>query len=99
MPRKKLRKQRISIRRESILLSEAGPPFLGFISDGSASAPSPPWSVSILGLVLCLCVFVSHTVGGARGGRPPALCRSDVTEAEEGRETPRGRGRGRRRLV
>lgn len=55
MPRKKLRKQRISIRRESSLLSEAGPPLLGFISDRSASLLcSVVVVVSILGLVLCV---------------------------------------------
>ena len=79
MPRKKLRKQRISIRRESSLLSKAGPPFLGFISDRSASLLCSV-VVSRLSWDSCYAFRESHH---------SALCRFDVTEAEEEGNTKR----------
>ena len=52
MPRKKLAKQRSSIRRDSSLLSKAAEPFLGFIYPPLfhrlASLSSAPRAVSIL---------------------------------------------------
>lgn len=97
MPRKKLRKQRISIRRESSLLSEAGPPFLGFIylpSDRSASLLFSGVScLSRAGWRTRALRFVSHTIG-ERGEGGFMQVRRNRSRGEETREAG-----GRRRLL
>lgn len=100
MPRKKLRKQRISIRRESSLLSEAGPPFLGFIylpSDRSASllcsAVRVVWCLPWAGWRTRAMRFVSHTIGERREGGFMQV-RRNRSRGEETREAG-----GRRRLL
>jgi len=74
MPRKKLAKQRSSIRRDSSLLSEAAAPFLGFIYpplfDRPASLSSAPRAVPILmGRRLAVRFVVDHgRCGRGEGG-------------------------------
>jgi len=71
MPRKKLAKQRSSIRRDSSLLSEAAAPFLGFIYpplfDRPASLSSaPPPCLSRTGAWRCVSWLITADVGEGR---------------------------------